>query len=285
MKKKTLVLFPILLGIGVGVGLGLGSLSKPDSKHKSNPNEISINYDDDIQETEEPVTETAFNNEEIIIDSDDLLPAAPLDYEQNQGHISQPSAKVTAANVSAKPSKPETPKKDQTENGPKPEITSAEGKESSSVTTAKAEQPQSQSKPDPQTSGNKVSHEDIQSDISASYVNVTPDQIAADYKKRLPIRVGKYQTLTDFTYSKKDGFTYHIRTNRDDITDKMKTSLPDYACGNKQVQIFMQYVEKVNFKFFNVSDVHLHTVTIPKSVCTSKLKNKYSSGSSKSDKS
>ena len=285
MKKKTLVLFPILLGIGVGVGLGLGSLSKPDSKQKSNPNEISINYDDDVHETEDPATETAFNDGEIIIDSDDLLPAAPLDYEHNHGQTSQSSPKVAASTVPSRMQKPETPQKVQTVNKPKQEIAASESTESASVTTAKAEQPQSQSKPNPQTSGNNVSHEDIQSDISASYVNVTPDQIAADYKKRLPIRVGKYQTLTDFTYSKKDGFTYHIRTNRDDITDKMKTSLPDYACGNKQVQIFMQYAEKVNFRFSNVSDVHLHTVTIPKSVCTSKLKSKYSSGSSKSDKS
>ncbi len=279
LKKKTLILIPILLGIGIGVGLGLGYLSKPASKINSNPNEISISFsDDEEQENTDDVIDVASEETEIIFDSDALLPAAPIDADHPPVRNTKPAPAASSSSVAAvsRPPEPKNTKETAAAEQKKTETAAAKSTAESKVQTAPPAA-ESRTAKSQQSSREAISEEDIQSDISGYYVDVKPEQIASDYKKRLPIRVGKYQTLTDFTYSKNDGFTYHIKTNRDDITEKMKSNLPGYACENKQVQIFMQYVNQVNFQFTNASDVLIHTVSIPKSVCTAKLKNKYKS--------
>ncbi|MBQ8708076.1 MAG: hypothetical protein IJ523_08315 [Succinivibrionaceae bacterium] len=276
MKKKTLILLPVLLGIGIGVGLGIGIIGGK-SKPAKHGNEIAIEFEDDDEEVETSSAGEDADSDEIDLDANALLPAAPVNMTPSDSAPKKPAATAAVTNAKTEPApapqsaapaeKPQTAAGAPKEN-PKPGETGSDATAESDATAARTG--------DKERKG-RISEEDIQSDISGYYnASVTPEQMAADYRKRLPIRVGKYQTLTDFTYGKKDGFTYHIRTTRDDITAKMKTSLPDYACDNKQVQIFMQYVDRVSFKFTNNHDQHLQTISIPKSECAARMKKKYS---------
>lgn len=278
-RKKKLALLTAFLGIGIGVGMGIASFAGLHRDHARNTgNEIAIGYEED---SDGPVMAEEDFDDELIIDSGELLPAAPLDESvttttppsgndaRKSRAATQTAAVAAPATASPAPSPqqaaaPAAGNEDSTKAGSSQETATApSGTTGTAARTASASASATQTAPETPPAG-----------TADKPAEISPEKVAEEYRRRLPIKVGKFQTLTDFTYSRKEGFTYHIRTTREDITSRMRESLPEYACGNRQVQIFMQYAEKVNFRFLNATDAHISTVSIPRSQCTALLRKK-----------
>ncbi len=96
---------------------------------------------------------------------------------------------------------------------------------------------------------------------------ITPEEIAAEYCKRLPVKVGKTQELTDFTFSQQNGFTYVIKSSDPLIVEKSKDNLDEYACPNKQIQYLYKHTDKVNFNFIDEKGTVIAKVRVLKSQC------------------
>lgn len=96
---------------------------------------------------------------------------------------------------------------------------------------------------------------------------ITPEEIAQEYRNRIPMKVGKKQTLINFTYQSSVGFTYLIKTTDEPAAEKYKSHLPKFACANKQIQALYIHDERVIFEFVNNEDKLLVKIPVSKSIC------------------
>ncbi len=81
----------------------------------------------------------------------------------------------------------------------------------------------------------------------------TPEMIVQEFKSKfkLPIKLSKKETLTNFQYTASDGFTYVIRTSDSTIDASARNYYARYACQNEQVKGLFDYSKTVSFAFVN----------------------------------
>lgn len=81
----------------------------------------------------------------------------------------------------------------------------------------------------------------------------TPEMIVQEFKSKfkLPIKLSKKETLTNFQYTASDGFTYVIRTSDGTIDASARNYYARYACQNEQVKGLFDYSKTVSFAFVN----------------------------------
>lgn len=81
----------------------------------------------------------------------------------------------------------------------------------------------------------------------------TPEMIVQEFKSKfkLPIKLSKKETLTNFQYTESDGFTYVIRTSDGTIDASARNYYARYACQNEQVKGLFDYSKTVSFAFVN----------------------------------
>ncbi len=276
-RKKRFLLATLLFGAVLGIGLGIGTLL-PQKMAQNSPNgEILLNVAEDDEELEQ-FSELMFEDD-IIIDENELLPTAPIDAQhQNTNPKSSDETVVALQNTPKEESTNNTKEKEQKPQPvtkPKPQASTTVAQKDEKIDKVEVAQNEqvkdNANKNEESKPANTNSSSDDKNKDQVATIKVTPEMVASDYQKRLPIKVGKYQTLTDFTYSKKNGFTYVIKTTREDLTEKMQNKLVDLACENKQVQIFMQYADKVNFKFVSARNTTVANVAVPKASCAAQL--------------
>ena len=77
----------------------------------------------------------------------------------------------------------------------------------------------------------------------------TPEMIVQEFKSKfkLPIKLSKKETLTNFQYTASDGFTYVIRTSDGTIDASARNYYARYACQNEQVKGLFDYSKTVSF--------------------------------------
>ena len=98
----------------------------------------------------------------------------------------------------------------------------------------------------------------------------TPEMIVQEFKSKfkLPIKLSKKETLTNFQYTASDGFTYVIRTSDGTIDASARNYYARYACQNEQVKGLFDYSKTVSFAFVNnKSGKTISRVNVNPSVC------------------
>lgn len=133
--------------------------------------------------------------------------------------------------------------------------------------------PKSESPDKPEITNSENEPENIQTQEETSPAEekelpkITPEEIAQEYRNRIPMKVGKKQTLINFTYQSSVGFTYLIKTTDEPAAEKYKSHLPKFACANKQIQALYIHDERVIFEFVNNEDKLLVKIPVSKSIC------------------
>ena len=117
----------------------------------------------------------------------------------------------------------------------------------------------------------------------------TPEMIVQEFKSKfkLPIKLSKKETLTNFQYTASDGFTYVIRTSDGTIDASARNYYARYACQNEQVKGLFDYSKTVSFAFVNnKSGKTISRVNVNPSVCKKiqQAQTRPASGSGKNSK-
>lgn len=117
----------------------------------------------------------------------------------------------------------------------------------------------------------------------------TPEMIVQEFKSKfkLPIKLSKKETLTNFQYTASDGFTYVIRTSDSTIDASARNYYARYACQNEQVKGLFDYSKTVSFAFVNnKSGKTISRVNVNPSVCKKiqQAQTRPASGSGKNSK-
>ena len=117
----------------------------------------------------------------------------------------------------------------------------------------------------------------------------TPEMIVQEFKSKfkLPIKLSKKETLTNFQYAASDGFTYVIRTSDGTIDASARNYYARYACQNEQVKGLFDYSKTVSFAFVNnKSGKTISRVNVNPSVCKKiqQAQTRPASGSGKNSK-
>lgn len=117
----------------------------------------------------------------------------------------------------------------------------------------------------------------------------TPEMIVQEFKSKfkLPIKLSKKETLTNFQYTASDGFTYVIRTSDGTIDASARNYYARYACQNEQVKGLFDYSKTVSFAFVNnKSGKTISRVNVNPSACKKiqQAQTKPASGSGKNSK-
>lgn len=117
----------------------------------------------------------------------------------------------------------------------------------------------------------------------------TPEMIVQEFKSKfkLPIKLSKKETLTNFQYTASDGFTYVIRTSDGTIDASARNYYARYACQNEQVKGLFDYSKTVSFAFVNnKSGKTISRVNVNPSACKKiqQAHTKPASGSGKNSK-
>lgn len=117
----------------------------------------------------------------------------------------------------------------------------------------------------------------------------TPEMIVQEFKSKfkLPIKLSKKETLTNFQYTASDGFTYVIRTSDSTIDASARNYYARYACQNEQVKGLFDYSKTVSFAFVNnKSGKTISRVNVNPSACKKiqQAQTRPASGSGKNSK-
>ncbi len=117
----------------------------------------------------------------------------------------------------------------------------------------------------------------------------TPEMIVQEFKSKfkLPIKLSKKETLTNFQYTASDGFTYVIRTSDGTIDASARNYYARYACQNEQVKGLFDYSKTVSFAFVNnKSGKTISRVNVNPSACKKiqQAQTRPASGSGKNSK-
>jgi len=117
----------------------------------------------------------------------------------------------------------------------------------------------------------------------------TPEMIVQEFKSKfkLPIKLSKKETLTNFQYTASDGFTYVIRTSDGTIDASARNYYARYACQNEQVKGLSDYSKTVSFAFVNnKSGKTISRVNVNPSACKKiqQAQTRPASGSGKNSK-
>ena len=117
----------------------------------------------------------------------------------------------------------------------------------------------------------------------------THEMIVQEFKSKfkLPIKLSKKETLTNFQYTASDGFTYVIRTSDGTIDASARNYYARYACQNEQVKGLFDYSKTVSFAFVNnKSGKTISRVNVNPSVCKKiqQAQTRPASGSGKNSK-
>lgn len=117
----------------------------------------------------------------------------------------------------------------------------------------------------------------------------TPEMIVQEFKSKfkLPIKLSKKETLTNFKYTASDGFTYVIRTSDSTIDASARNYYARYACQNEQVKGLFDYSKTVSFAFVNnKSGKTISRVNVNPSACKKiqQAQTRPASGSGKNSK-